>query len=72
MPAVEELPPEAEEPVEALKESLGYLDSCIAQRNALEAQLKQTSEHVRPSLHLRPELENADFVMCWSCICRTT
>lgn len=45
MPAVEELPPEAEEPVEALKESLGYLDSCIAQRNALEVQLKQTSEN---------------------------
>jgi chaperonin cofactor prefoldin len=52
MPAVEELPPEADEPVEALKESLGYLDSCIAQRNTLEAQLKQTSENVR----LRPSL----------------
>jgi hypothetical protein len=52
MPAVEELPPEAEGPVVALKESLGNLDSCIAQRNTLEAQLKQTSENVR----LRPSL----------------
>jgi hypothetical protein len=47
MPAVEDLPAEAEEPVEALREGLGYLDSCIAERNALEAQLKQISENVR-------------------------
>lgn len=49
LPAVDELPPEAAEAAESLRESLGYLDSCIAERNTLEAQLKQISENVRPN-----------------------
>jgi len=33
------------EAVTALRESLGYLDSCIAERNALEAQLKSLAQN---------------------------
>lgn len=46
LPAIEELPPEAAEAAEALRECLGYLDSCIAERRKLEAELKQLSQNV--------------------------
>jgi len=52
LPAAEHLPPDAMEIVDSLKESLGYLDACVAARISLETQLKQIFEKVY-SLHFK-------------------
>ncbi len=46
IPAEEPVSEVTQEAVEALRESLGYLDACIAERNSLEAQLKSISQNV--------------------------